>query len=70
MQADEDLAARRYWALQLIRLSGAALVLVGASILAGNIDAPQIAGAGLLVLGAVDFFAMPWFLARKWKRGA
>lgn len=69
MEGDEALAARRFWALQFIRLAGVAMVLLGAMTLAGKIALPQTAGAMLMVLGAVDFFALPVLLARKWKRG-
>jgi hypothetical protein len=65
---DQDsLAARRYWALQLIRLTGLGLVIMGAMILAGTLEQSEAVGACLLVIGAVDFFAMPLVLARKWK---
>ncbi|WP_341711116.1 hypothetical protein [Erythrobacter sp.] len=66
MDQDER-AARRFWLLQFMRLSGLALVLVGAMILAGTIEQSKAVGAALFVIGAVDFFVMPIVLARKWK---
>ncbi|MFA6219293.1 MAG: hypothetical protein WC692_05900 [Erythrobacter sp.] len=63
----DDLAARRFWILQFMRLTGLALVLAGAMILAGRIEQSQAVGAALLVIGALDFFAMPVLLARRWK---
>lgn len=65
--ADPDPAAGRYWLLQILRLSGVALAVVGAMILAGSLDAPQPLGVVLLVLGMVEFFFLPAFLARRWK---
>lgn len=66
MDQDER-AARRFWLLQFMRLSGLALVLVGAMILAGTIEQSEAVGAALFVIGAVDFFVMPIVLARRWK---
>lgn len=63
-----DPAASRYWLLQLARLGGLVLVIIGTMILAGRIDQPQAVGAALFVLGAVDFFLVPVILARRWKR--
>ena len=63
----DDQAARRFWALQIIRLSGLVMVLLGAMAIAGTVDLPEIAGAALLFAGAFDFFAFPVLLARKWK---
>ncbi|QKG70215.1 hypothetical protein [Erythrobacter mangrovi] len=66
MDQDER-AARRFWLLQFMRLSGLALVLVGAMILAGTIEQSEAVGVALFVIGAVDFFVMPIVLARRWK---
>ena len=44
--------------------------LAGALILAGRWEAPEALGAALLVLGVVDFFLLPRYLARRWKTPA
>lgn len=69
---DDSLAARRFAALQLARLSGAVLVLLGVVVLAGKAPAwlgglPPAAGYGLAALGLFEFYAVPRFLARRWR---
>lgn len=66
-----DPAKARFAMLQLVRLGGALLALLGALIAAGTVGwlaalPPQL-GYGLLAVGLVDFFAVPPLLARKWK---
>lgn len=67
MDTRDELAAKRFWAMQMVRLSGLTLALLGVVTIAGVVDLPQAVGGILLVLGAVDFFAVPLFLARRWK---
>lgn len=65
--AEADPAAARFWMLQLMRLGGLLLVLGGVLIISGTVPGPEVLGYGLLVFGAVEFFAMPVMLARRWK---
>ncbi len=62
-----DPAAKRFWLLQAVRLSGMAMVVFGAMILAGTLAAPAALGVVLLVGGMLEFFFLPAILARKWK---
>lgn len=62
-----DPAAARFWTLHLLRLSGAAMCFIGALVLVGRIDWPQPLGIALFVLGAVEFFAVPHYLSKRWK---
>lgn len=62
-----DPAAARFWTLHLLRISGAALTGFGALILAGKVDWPHALGVVLFVLGAVEFFALPHVLSKRWK---
>ena len=55
--------------MQAMRLSGMALAIIGAMILGDRIALPETVGAALLVIGVVDFFVAPIFLARRWKSG-
>ena len=64
--AEPDPAASRFWLLQLTRLSGAAMVVVGALIVAEAIALPYALGIALLVLGLVEFFVIPTQLAKRW----
>ncbi len=66
-----DPALPRFMALQLARLCGALIALAGVVILSHGIRAfafvPDAVGDGMIVAGAVVFFALPRHLARKWK---
>ena len=65
-EADEARAARRYLAIQLVRMGGIACFLAGIAILAGTLAAPRIAAMVLVVLGAFATFLAPVLLARRW----
>lgn len=65
--ADPDPAAARYAVIQLARLSGMAIVVIGAAMLGGAIPGPRALAVGLFVGGAVEFFAVPLLLARRWR---
>ena len=65
-QPDDEIAARRFWMLQVLRLSGVVLVVLGAMVVAGTLDWPQVAGYVLIAVGIADFFVMPLLLARRW----
>jgi hypothetical protein len=62
-----DPAKKRFFTLQLIRLSGAALAMTGLAALAGKTDLPWLAGAVLFVVGLFDLFVFPIILAKRWK---
>ena len=64
---DRDPAAARFWLMQLLRLSGAVMVMVGAAIMAEAIDLPFAIGLVLVLLGFAEFFVIPRLLARRWK---
>ncbi|MFN3553602.1 MAG: hypothetical protein ACK4UL_10880 [Novosphingobium meiothermophilum] len=67
-----DPAAGRFMALQILRLCGAVLVLLGVMIGTGRGPAilaaiPDVAGYLLCVIGMIAFFWVPRLLARKWR---
>ena len=67
MDEAEELARSRFMKLQLIRLSGVAMAMLGAVIISGRlIDMPEL-GYVLLVLGAVEFFLLPNLVAKNWR---
>ena len=68
--AERDPAAKRFWLIQLSRLVGAIMAVVGLLILGETIAAPAILGGVLVALGMVDFFLVPTFLARRWSTRA
>ncbi len=63
----DDPARSRFFILQLVRLVGVALVLVGIAITQGAIDLPPAAGVVLIAVGFVDVFFVPRLLAKRWK---
>jgi hypothetical protein len=66
-----DPAAVRFAVLQLVRLSGAVLALVGVLIVSGKMSLlpklPEGAGYVLVGAGLIDFYVAPMLLARRWK---
>ncbi|UIP06574.1 hypothetical protein LY632_12910 [Erythrobacter sp. SDW2] len=67
MDEREALARKRFFMLQMIRLSGAFLALLGAIIISGRlIDIPEL-GYVLLVIGALDLFLVPNMISRSWR---
>ena len=65
--AQDARAARRFWALQLIRVIGLALVLFGVVLFSRDTAGEAYEGPVLMALGAFVFFIGPRFLARRWK---
>ncbi|MGE8141925.1 hypothetical protein ACQKOE_08120 [Novosphingobium sp. NPDC080210] len=69
MSEEEALARRRFAALSLVRLGGAACLTVGLLAVGGKIVVPQVLGIGLVLLGLAGFLVIPRSLSRKWKSG-
>lgn len=65
--APRDTAKAKFIAIQALRWSGLALVLIGLLIINGKIALPEIAGQVLFVVGLLDALIMPSVLARLWK---
>lgn len=65
--APTKLEKQRFMAIQLMRLMGAALVLLGILIAGGKIALPVLVGYLFVVIGMVDFFLMPKILSRRWR---
>lgn len=63
-----DPAVARFWMLQLLRLGGIVLVVLGIGIIAGELPLDPSLGYMLFVLGAMEFFLFPALLARWWKK--
>jgi hypothetical protein len=65
---DGGLAARRYAIISAIRISGAAMLVLGLAIIAnGLMDLPIAAGYVLFAIGVFDFIVLPVILSRRWK---
>ncbi len=67
-----DPALPRFMALQVARLGGAVIALLGVVILSHGqkmlAAVPDAVGDMLIVAGAVAFFFVPVALAKRWKR--
>lgn len=65
---DPDTRARnRFIIIQLVRISGVALVLIGLLVMNGRINLPREAGFVLAAAGLFEAMLAPLLLARKWK---
>lgn len=71
MSETKDPAAARFAVLQLVRLSGAVLTLLGVLVLSGRPTflpaMPVAAGYVLAGIGLFEFFALPKLLAARWR---
>lgn len=67
MTEDKTLARNRFWVLNLVRLLGLAMVLMGIAVEYGKLDMPKPAGYILVVLGLFEFFFMPNIVAKRWR---
>ena len=63
----EDVARGRWMAINLLRIAGVAMVIVGLLGLQGVFEYPAIAGYVLVGVGLLDVFLVPLILARKWR---
>jgi hypothetical protein len=64
---DEALARNRYMIIQMLRIFGVGLTIVGILIVRGKIDLDPIVGYAFIVVGLLDAFGTPLVLARKWR---
>ncbi|CAM4092110.1 hypothetical protein NOLU111490_07135 [Novosphingobium lubricantis] len=72
MTGERDPAVARFAVLQMMRLSGVVLLLLGVLIIAGKAPAflsglPEAAGYALALIGLADFVVVPHMLARRWR---
>jgi hypothetical protein len=63
----DDVARNRWLVINLLRVAGVAMVIVGLLITQDAIAAPAVAGYVLIAAGLADVFAVPLLLARKWR---
>lgn len=66
MNEDENQARRRYILLNAMRFGGLAIVLLGIAISLGKFDLPPEAGLVVSIAGMLEFFFLPYYLARRW----
>lgn len=66
-QSEDDPARRRFFTIQVVRLGGVAVVVLGMLIVSGRNGWPVWLGYPLLASGLVGVFILPVKLARKWR---
>lgn len=69
MEPEEETARRRYIAMNVARIGGIAVLLIGLMIARGLVDGPWWLGTALAVGGLLGFFFLPTLMVRRWKRG-
>lgn len=71
-QANDALAKKRFFAITIMRLMGAAFVAIGFILISGGFSlagqpTDRWIGAAIVLVGAFDFAVMPLLLARRWR---
>ena len=66
-RVSDEVARNRWMVINAVRVAGVAMVLVGILGLRGVLEYPEAAGYVLVVVGLIDVFVVPQFLARKWR---
>lgn len=63
-------AKQRFIILNLLRFSGAVIVMLGLAINAGRLfpDFPPLLGYFFLILGMIEFFLLPVLLKKSWNK--
>jgi hypothetical protein len=66
----EDARARTgFIIITAVRFGGVAMVMLGFAIVRGIIDLPYAVGAVIAVVGFIEMFFLPRFIARRFKAG-
>lgn len=65
---EETRAQYRFLVLNLCRITGAVMLVIGLAVIAREaFGLPKAAGYLLFVVGIIDFILVPYILAKKWK---
>jgi hypothetical protein len=64
----DDTRARNRWAaINVARLGGVALTVLGIMVLSGEVELPRVAGWIALVVGLAGALVLPGVLVRRWR---
>lgn len=71
-RADEALAKKRFFAINLMRVMGVVFLMAGFILIAGRWElagqpTDRYLGIALVLIGAFDFAVFPLLLARRWR---
>ena len=65
---EETKAQQRFLVLNLVRLVGAIMLVIGLAVIAnGTFGLPSAAGYVLFLIGMLEFMLVPLLLAKRWK---
>ena len=65
---EETKAQQRFLVLNIVRISGAIMLVIGLAVIAnGLFGLPVAAGYLLFLIGIIDFMFVPLLLAKRWK---
>lgn len=65
---EETKAQQRFLVLNLVRISGAIILVIGLAVIANGVfGLPVAAGYVLFLIGIIDFMLVPLLLAKRWK---
>ena len=65
---EETKAQYRFLVLNIVRITGAIMFVLGLAIIANGVfGLPKAAGYVLFLVGIVDFMLVPLLLAKRWK---
>ena len=67
MNEADQLARQRLIVMNVVRLSGVVLAMIGLAGIAGKLSIGRDIGAFLFLIGMFEALFMPTFLARRWK---
>ena len=63
----DEVARGRWLTINVLRLSGVAMVVAGMLGTRQVLEIPMIAAYALIAIGLLDIFLVPLLLARKWR---
>ncbi len=66
---NDDPAKGRFIAIQLVRIGGVIMALLGLLVISHRLDLPGPFGVVLFALGLFEALALPLILARRWRSG-
>ena len=62
----ERQARKRFMVINVVRIAGVAMILLGLLVASGSVDWPQWSAYVLMGVGMVDAFIFPTLLSRRW----
>lgn len=65
-QPDDNLARNRFMVINLVRIVGVAMIMLGIAVLRGLVELPEVAAYVLIMMGVGETFVVPQMLARAW----